>query len=480
VSKESLFNVTTSEEDGKSKVNISRKVLLDFLESNGYYRCCLNNTYIFVQIIDNVCEPVDLDDMRDSIINEIRAESDFIQEAFFKCRFIHDRNFYSLLPVRTIKILEDNESECYLCFKNGIVRIDRAGAKLLKYSDIDFVIFKSQLIDHELDYRNELSSQFAHFIYMVATGDLEVDKSNLTPNNLEKFKSFRTAIGYLLHGYKNPSNTKAIVAVDKQYSSFATNGRTGKSLLSKAIGFLRKSTTIDGKSFKFDKSFPFQSVEVDTKIINFNDVKASFNFENLFSVLSEDFTFEKKNQNAITIPFYRSPKVYISTNYVLQGEGGSFNARQHILEFSEVFNSSYTPKDHFGNLFFVEWDKEEWNRFYNTMIFCIKMYLDNGLIEFPKENYGLKKLLQTTGEDFVMFMDEAIKTHKHEKIKLYEQLKFTHADYKDLSAKRFTSFVRLYCNAKNITLNKENVNGRIVSNSVEYLTFDPITDEEKN
>ena len=60
---------------------------------------------------------------------------------------------------------------------------------------------------------------------------------------------------------------------------------------------------IDGKNFRFDKSFPFQSVNPDTQIMFFDDVNKKFGFEKLFSIITEGITIEKKNKKIPKINF---------------------------------------------------------------------------------------------------------------------------------------------------------------------------------
>ena len=65
--------------------------------------------------------------------------------------------------------------------------------------------------------------------------------------------------------------------------------------------------------------FAYQLVSADTQILCFDDVKKYFSFERLFSVVTEGLTLEKKNKDAIKIPFSKSPKIAITTNYAIKG-----------------------------------------------------------------------------------------------------------------------------------------------------------------
>ena len=124
------------------------------------------------------------------------------------------------------------------------------------------------------------------------------------------------------------------------------------------IAQLKRIAVIDGKTFSFDKSFPYQTVSADTQIIVFDDVKKNFEFERLFSVITEGITLEKKNKDAIKIPVDRSPKVCISSNYPITGEGSSFERRKFEIEFKQHYTTTKTPLDDFGKLLFDEWDED--------------------------------------------------------------------------------------------------------------------------
>ena len=86
---------------------------------------------------------------------------------------------------------------------------------------------------------------------------------------------------------------------------------------------MKKLQTIDGKQFKFGGDFPYQSVKTDCQILVFDDVKKNFQFENLFSVITEGIDITYKGKDTIKLPIEDSPKIVISTNYVLKGNGDS-------------------------------------------------------------------------------------------------------------------------------------------------------------
>jgi hypothetical protein len=168
-----------------------------------------------------------------------------------------------------------------------------------------------------------------------------------------------------------------------------------------ALSQMKKVVTIDGKSFTFERSFAYQLVSADTQILVFDDVKKHFDFERLFSVVTEGLTLEKKNKDAIKIPFSKSPKIAITTNYAIKGAGNSFARRKWELEFHQYYNKNHTPLDDFGKLMFSDWTDDEWCEFDNYMVDCLKSYLKTGLIKSKFVNLKIRQLSAETCHDFI-------------------------------------------------------------------------------
>jgi hypothetical protein len=118
-------------------------------------------------------------------------------------------------------------------------------------------------------------------------------------------------------------------------------------------------------------------------------------------VVTEGLTLEKKNKDAIKIPFSKSPKIAITTNYAIKGSGNSFARRKWELELYQHYNKSFTPQDEFGKLFFGDWDDDEWCVFDNYMISCLQVYLNEGLVESEFVNLKIRQLSAATSHDFI-------------------------------------------------------------------------------
>jgi hypothetical protein len=182
-------------------------------------------------------------------------------------------------------------------------------------------------------------------------------------------------------------------------------------------------------------------------VLVFDDVKKSFAFEQLFSLITEGITLEKKNKDAIHIPVSRSPKIVITTNYTIGGIGGSFERRKFEVEFSSHFGAHHTPFDEFGCMLFDEWDAAEWARFDTFMIGCVQFYLANGLVAHESVNLDLRKFIKETSSDFVEWATEENLSVNQRLDKGARFAAFV-SEYKDyertLSQRKFTQWMDIY------------------------------------
>jgi hypothetical protein len=163
---------------------------------------------------------------------------------------------------------------------------------------------------------------------------------------------------------------------------------------------------IDGKKYDNKGDFVYQRVSIDSQILAFDDVRRNFNFEDLFPLITEGVTVNRKNKDEIFIPFERSPKILITTNYVIKGHGHSHERRRHEIEFYQYFNANHTPVKEYGRLLFDDWSADDWAKFDNFMIFNLQHYLTKGLLSAPLENAERKRYIQETCIEFVDFIED--------------------------------------------------------------------------
>jgi hypothetical protein len=366
--------------------------LKQFLEDNGFYKYCPEGgkNYIFVKVTNNLIDHTSEKEIKDFVLTHLLELDDIAVYNYFadNTRFFKEE-FLSLLSTIEIYFIADSKDASYLYYKNCAVKISKDGITTLDYLDLGGYVWK----DHVIDRTFNLCS-------VTEKCDFKKFVSNINGGDPHRVSAMESTIGFLLHGYKNLSFCPAVILNDEVISDNPEGG-TGKGLLMNALSKMKKLVVIDGKSFAFERSFAYQLVSADTQILCFDDVKKHFDFERLFSVVTEGLTLEKKNKDAIKIPFSRSPKIAITTNYAIKGAGNSFARRKWELELHQYYTKEYTPLDEFGKLMFGDWSDDDWCEFDNYMIGCLMNYLRTGLVKSKFVNLKIRQLSAETCHEFI-------------------------------------------------------------------------------
>ena len=243
--------------------------------------------------------------------------------------------------------------------------------------------------------------------------DVEQGERN---DNAQHLVSKLAAFGYLVVSAKDEAVAKAVVGMDgKQSEVGVSNGRSGKSLLGEAVKQVTCSKYYNGKAFAAsgNNRHVWDGVNEKTKVVIIDDCQRDFDFEQLFGLITGEWPVDPKNEKPFTLPFCISPKIYITTNHAIGGDGGSFEARQWCLAFSDFYSAEHEPKDDFKTRFFSEWDFEQWNLFWNLVAQCVQIYFRFGYVPAPGSRLKERKLLQDIGEEFIMWADEYYSAQEH-------------------------------------------------------------------
>lgn len=387
--------------DKNGKVIFLWDSFVKWLNNNQVYRMQIGQSWEIVKINNNRVSIFPLDELLDYVISYVRGHEDnyankLVEYIRTKSKTLLDRNYLVNITKSDIPFLRDSRDCTYLYFQNIVVKITKEGIELLDYLYLDGCIWDSQVINRDfsqLDIESYKDCDFAQFIRLVNKCDSE------------RFRPMQTTIGYLLNSFKDSRESRAVILTDELISD-DPNGGTGKGIFVNALKHFRKVTPIDGKTFSFDKPFMYQRVDIDTQIISFEDVNSNFDFERLFSVITDGIEVEKKNKQSFYIPFEKSPKIIVTTNYALKGMGNSHERRRIEIEFAQYFNKDRTPFDIFKRMMFDGWDAEEWLRFDNYIIRCCAMYLKEGIMKPKQINMGIKNLIANTNKDFVDWATE--------------------------------------------------------------------------
>ena len=379
-----------TDKNGKLSLNDYKFKL--FLENRGFYKVQLNEQeFTFVKVYNNIINEVNEIHIKDFVLNHVVEIDMSVYNFFAKSTTRFSESYLNQLATKDLAMIRDNENESYLFFLNGVLKITKDSKELIDYINIGGFVWQKNIIPHNYN-ENNLTSDFEKFILNVSNND----------NNRKLV--IETSLGYLLNNYKKQDEGLAIIFYDETLND-NPSGRTGKTLISKALSQCRKLVTLNGKEFNNKGQFPYQTINLDDNIICFDDMERSFKFETLFSIITGNLTLNKKNLQPIEIPFSRSPKIMFTSNYILSGVGDSHDARKIEIELFRHYSKTYKPINEFGKLFFSQWEKKEWDSFFNYMIENIQKYFNNGLLFSELKTGKTKKIIANTCEDFFDFCE---------------------------------------------------------------------------
>jgi len=443
---ENFWSVTTTK-TGEVKVSINNADFKLFLQSKGFFKYYAekSETPIFVRVKSNVVNNSSVEKIKDFVLDYIEVNKLYDVWNYLTSSIKYFRDSYlNMLDSIDLKMLQDTKEKSFIYYNNGVVEVTKSTIELIDYVDIDGYIWENQIINRIFEKSNEIENDFKDLV------------SKVSDNAKDRRESLEHTIGYLMHSFKDKTDQKAIILNDQEIND-DPNGGSGKSLMLTAIGYFKKIVKIDGKSFDPSRSdFVYQRVDIDTQTLAFDDVKKNFNFENLFSLITEGITVNRKNKDEIFIPFERSPKVIITTNYVIDGAGNSHDRRRHEIEFNQYFNGKHTPLDEYGKLLFDEWSASEWVCFDNYMINNLQRFLLNGLTSTVSINADVKRFIQSTAKDFYDWIEDGnlkagVKYYNTEK---KDEFINEYKEYNNLSGRGFLTWVKKWADLKGYEIEK--------------------------
>jgi hypothetical protein len=399
----------------------------------------------FVKVKENKVRLSSVDQIKDFILSYLMEKNEHeVWNYCSKNSYLFLENHLNMIDCINLKMIQDTKTESFIPFKNCVVKVTSSEVEKISYLDVNGYIWENQIIPRNFETAIDFNNDFRDFVSKV---------SNQDPIRV---KALESTLGYLIHTYKDKTDQKAIIFNDQEIDD-NPNGGSGKSLMLTALGYFRRIVKIDGKSFNPAKSdFVYQRVNVDSQILAFDDVKRNFDFEQLFSIISEGITVNRKNKDEIFIPFERSPKIVITTNYVIAGSGSSHDRRRHELEFYQYFNQKRNPLVEYGRLLFDQWNEDDWMRFDNYMIKNLQIFLKKGLTQSVSINADAKRFIQGTNKDFFDFVLDNPMTPDimYYNAELLNQFQNEYSRFNDLNPQRFATWLNKYAEWKGYDIEK--------------------------
>jgi hypothetical protein len=429
------------------KLSINLPKYTKFLENAGFARFRVGKEYVPVRMVNHVVEEITRADIKGFVMDYIDSlpfEFDNIFRIELEDRVktehkkLFDAGIIEFLPEITEDFMRDTAASACYFYRNGFVEVTKSKIMLHPYTQLRKPIWKEQIMDR--DFIQLPGEQFAcegnHFYRFMF---------NVSGQNVDRLKTLISAIGYLMHSYKSPSNPRVVTLVDEAISETPSGG-TGKGLLMKAVGMMRETETLDGKNFDFKDKFALQGIKETTRIICFEDWDGKrLPFDKLFNMATTVMKVNRLYLGQVTIPYEDAPKIAISTNDMIVGRGSSYARRLFEVEIAPHYSDTHRPVDEFGTEFFYAWNKDRWAQFDNLMLFCVQQFLIGGLVTSKPVNLNRRKLLQATTEEFVSFCDELERGKEYCKKDLWQIFLDQYAyDPKQFTHDRFSKYLKKY------------------------------------
>ena len=417
---------------GKKGVIISERGLVEFLREAGFRlfvqeRASMLYRLVYVDAINHLIEEIPIDELQkwverwvnDHIEDYEVSRYDLLDALIKFTKWPATVSWLHRISIADVSFLRDTKTASYIPFKNGIVHITANEIKILQYHDLPkgMLLWTNQIKDTHIDLLavdNELQlNQCPVYRFIKRVSGILPDKEAMPlselarshPDLFNRFKAFLSTGGYLMSNYKDPGRPYAVILAEDTPTE-KDGGGAGKDLFVKILAHLRPTCSFPGKLWKANANFAFQTYKLGDDILYISDVDRHFSFELMYNIISEGLTIEKKNKDALTIPYELSPKVALSTNYNVDDTSIHAARRQKKLLFAKYYNNMVRPEDELGGMFWgPDWTERDWMLFYLLLFTMIQVYLDGGITNFgTTDNMKAKSIKLAYTDEFYEFI----------------------------------------------------------------------------
>lgn len=395
----------------------------DFLKQENFIRISTPDDKIQLlkntnNVVDFFNHKTDLVSFLEGEINEIDSEADTVRNKIARDNTNIIQSSFLLLEPNPLIFYKDTKTSFGLPFKNGFYffdEVEKLEIKRKEYSDVNGFFIKHKIQERSFEYTAE-KGDFELFIQRISTG--KKHHADLNQSDFETINAFHSMLGYLCHNHKRRDTSKAIVLTDEGADDETRNGRRGKSLIGESIKQITKTLQKAGDEFRGDYIHNYAELDKSYNCYLVDDVPAKFNFNHLYTPITQGINVQPKGKQAVQIEFEDSPKFLITTNWLIRYDENeaSTNARFVEYKIKPYYNQNFTPFDEFGKLFFDDWDSVEWNKFFSFIFRCVHLYLNHGLITIKydktQDNFNASFGNDVTRDELARIIDEIINIQK--------------------------------------------------------------------
>jgi len=261
----------------------------------------------------------------------------------------------------------------------------------IKINDKDFIFIRFLRDLSRIHWRKELERKEK------LTADEEKEENLLLANLL-------FVLGYHCSQYKDPSKPWFTLLQDMKISAVGqSSGRSGKSLLSMAVTFVRTSFYKGGRTLdnKNEYQFFYDGFTEFHDFIEIDDMHEYADFGFFYTQVTGKREINPKNYAPFTLEYGDSGKMLISSNFELQNIDSSTIGRMLNCGVSDYYHEATkfndyketrTPLLKFGRRLYDDFTAEEWVKFYNLIAYCIQLQMRFYKIQPPMMNLEKRQL----------------------------------------------------------------------------------------
>jgi hypothetical protein len=448
----------------KTNYNLSNTRLYHFLANMGFGRYedeNLKEGFLFVRkegSIVKVLRPYEIENYVHAFLEERQMHPD-LRDYVYTSPKLSERSL-SKLPGLKVDFSAADKNTQYLFFTKKVVKI--TGSEIIEYKqgEVEKYVWEDKIIDFNfkkqdpqfiistdtegnkdiqilkkdnpyfnflinasrVHWRKELEEAFENRPEKEAEAYFKANQFNIAGPNLSEDEIYEQklhiinkiyCIGYLLHSYKDESKPWCVFAMDNKISETGeSHGGSGKSIGLGSLNHIRKRRFyIKGRDANVTKNdFIYHGVSEDTDFILIDDANQYLDFAFFYSEITGSLKVNPKNAQPYEIPFEKSPKFLITSNFTLRDDGPSTSRRLLFTSFSDYYhennNDEYKESRNIASDFenrnlFTGFTEAEWNDYYNFCAQCIQFFLSHPKkISPPMDNVTKRSLRAEMGDAF--------------------------------------------------------------------------------
>jgi hypothetical protein len=194
------------------------------------------------------------------------------------------------------------------------------------------------------------------------------------------------AIGYLCSRYKKRSETYAPYFLDLNCTSESSNGRSGKGIIFQLLKIFVNQESFDGRNKSLTEyQHAFDRVTSNTDVLLLNDFQPHITkFDGLYNMISDGMVINPKGKPQFELDYEDSPKVAITSNFILPSSDASTEGRVLYVPVSDYYHKvaddndylwDHSPKDDFKIEIGQDYTQNDWNNDFAVILSCIQFYL---------------------------------------------------------------------------------------------------------